>query len=157
MGIFQMLFVAKGCCRGLRDADPEDNNGAEHDAVVPGLATAHDHAHGPEPETAEAVPVLHRPLVGAVATAVPFAAPHAPFCVGAVGAVTVMANGASDALDVPSVTLITMLEKRLALALAGGLPERSPVLVLKLAQEGAFMMLKVRGLPSGSPATGVNA
>jgi hypothetical protein len=157
MGIFQMLLVAKGCCRGLRVPDPEDNNGAEHDAVVPGLATAHDHAHGPEPETAEAVPVLHRLLVGAAATAVPFAAPHAPFCVCVVGAVTVMANGASDALDVPSVTLITMLEERLPAALAGGLPESSPVLGLKLAQEGVFMMLKVRVLPSGSPATGVNA
>src|SRR5580658_1118609 len=113
MGIFQMLLVAKGCIRGLRVPDPEGNNGAEHDAVVPGLVTAHDHAHGPEPETAEAVPVLHRPLVGAVETAVPFAVPHAPFGEVCVDAVTVMVNGASDALNVPSVTLITMLEKTL--------------------------------------------
>jgi hypothetical protein len=155
--MFQMLLVAKGCCSGLRVPDVDDNSGAEHVALVTALSTAHDHAHGPEPVTAEAVPVLHRPLVGAAATGVPLAGPQAPVCVGVVTAVTAMAKGASDALNVPSLTLITMLEERLARALAGGVPESSPVLLSKLAQEGGFAMLKVRALPLGSAAVGLNA
>jgi hypothetical protein len=48
-------------------------------AVVPPLEPAQVHDHGPEPVTDEAVPVLHRLVVGAVLTVVPFADPHAPF------------------------------------------------------------------------------
>ena len=37
------------------------------------------HAHGPEPLTAEAVPAVQRPVVGALVKLAPLDAPHAPF------------------------------------------------------------------------------
>src|ERR1700681_4052769 len=72
-------------------------------------------------------------------------------------ACTSIEKSGRDALKVPSVTLITILEKRWAAAPDGAVPESSPVRVLKFAQDGAFRMLKVSALPSGSPAVGVNA
>ncbi len=48
---------------------------AEQLAVV---EPAHVQLHGPEPLTAEAVPAAHKLVVGAVATVVPLAEPHAP-------------------------------------------------------------------------------
>src|ERR1700722_4159208 len=51
---------------------------AEQLAVVPPLAPAQLHDHGPEPETDEAEPVVQRLVVGAVETVVPFADPQAP-------------------------------------------------------------------------------
>ena len=48
-------------------------------AVVPPFDPAQLQLHGPLPLTVEAEPAVHRPLVGAVLTATPFAGPHAPF------------------------------------------------------------------------------
>jgi hypothetical protein len=39
------------------------------------------HFHGPLPETAEAVPTLHRPVVGLLLKLSPFAGPQAPLTV----------------------------------------------------------------------------
>jgi hypothetical protein len=44
--------------------------------VTPPLVPAQDHSHRPLSVTAEAVPTLHRFLVGAVALLVSFAEPH---------------------------------------------------------------------------------
>ena len=52
--------------------------GALHCAVVPPFVPAQDHAHGPVPLMAEAVPVLQRPVVGADVELTLFEAPHAP-------------------------------------------------------------------------------
>jgi hypothetical protein len=53
---------------------------AEHCAVL--LLPAQDQRHGPLPDTAEAVPVLQSPVVGALLTATPLAVPQEPvgFC-----------------------------------------------------------------------------
>src|SRR5262249_1172051 len=50
-----------------------------HDVVVPLLLPAQAHFHGPLPVTAEAVPRLQSPVLGAVPTAMPLAGPHEPF------------------------------------------------------------------------------
>jgi hypothetical protein len=56
--------------------------GAPHDdAVVALLLSAQDQCHGPLPVTAEAVPRLQSPVLGAVLSATPFAGPHEPFTV----------------------------------------------------------------------------
>src|SRR6266436_4434541 len=55
--------------------------GAEHCAVVPPLEPAQLQFHGPLPVTAEAAPVLHRFVLGAVLTATPLAEPHWPFTI----------------------------------------------------------------------------
>ena len=52
---------------------------AEQVAVVPPLAPAQLHAHGPLPLTVDAVPALQRLAVGALLSVPPFEAPHAPF------------------------------------------------------------------------------
>jgi hypothetical protein len=57
----------------------EDASGAEHEAVVPPFDPVQLHVHGPEPLTAEARPVVHRLLLGALLTATPLAEPQAPF------------------------------------------------------------------------------
>jgi hypothetical protein len=59
---------------------------AEHEAVVPLFAPAQVQFQGPLPLSTEAVPVLHRPVVGGLATLVPFAAPHCPFTGTSTGA-----------------------------------------------------------------------
>ena len=51
---------------------------AEHDAFVPPPVPAHDHVHGPLPDTVLAVPAVQRLLVGALATVVPFTEPQVP-------------------------------------------------------------------------------
>ena len=52
---------------------------ALQDAVVPLFEPAHDHVHGPFPETDEAVPTLQRLVVGAEERDVPFDEPQTPF------------------------------------------------------------------------------
>jgi hypothetical protein len=52
---------------------------AEQLAVVPPLLPAQDQFHGPLPVTAEAVPIVQSPVLGAVLTALPLAVPHEPF------------------------------------------------------------------------------
>src|SRR6185503_15238233 len=67
---------------------------------------------------------------------------------------TVIVNAGSDALAVPSPTLITMLPKAPA---AVGVPASRPVAVLKVAQLGRFAIANVSVPPSGSLAVGVKA
>ena len=52
---------------------------AEQLAVVPPLLPAQDQFHGPLPVTAEAVPIVQSPVLGAVLTALPLAVPQEPF------------------------------------------------------------------------------
>jgi hypothetical protein len=52
---------------------------AEHDAAAPPLLPAQLHDHEPEPLTVDAVPVVQRFAVGALARLAPFEEPHAPF------------------------------------------------------------------------------
>jgi len=52
---------------------------AEQLAVVPPLLPAQDQFHGPLPLTAEAVPIVQSPVLGAVLTALPLAVPQEPF------------------------------------------------------------------------------
>lgn len=52
-----------------------------HDVVVPLLLLAQDQCHGPLPITAEAVPILQSPVLGAVPSAKPLAGPHELFTV----------------------------------------------------------------------------
>src|SRR5215831_3695872 len=73
---------------------------------------------------------------------------------GRFGCVTAIENAGSDVLAVPSLTLITMLEKVPA---AVGVPLSCPVLVLNVAHDGLPAMLNVSAVPvSGSLAVGVN-
>jgi hypothetical protein len=58
---------------------PLTSSWAEHDAVEPPLVPVQFQFHGPEPDTDEAVPVLHKPVVGVPVRSAPFDAPHAPF------------------------------------------------------------------------------
>ena len=68
-------------------------------------------------------------------------------------AATVIAKPGSDAVDVPSETLITML---LYVPAAVGVPLSAPVVVLKLAQLGLFWMLKLSVAPAAALVVGVN-
>jgi hypothetical protein len=52
---------------------------AWHEAVLPPFEPAHVHIHGPEPETADAVPILQRLVAGALVRSVLLAEPHMPF------------------------------------------------------------------------------
>jgi len=52
---------------------------AEQLCVVPPFCPAQDHVQGPDPLTAEAVPALHKLVVGALESVVPFEEPHDPF------------------------------------------------------------------------------
>ena len=70
------------------------------------------------------------------------------------GACTLMENAGREADALPSLTLIRMLPQVPA-ADECGVPESCPVLVLNVAQVGAFAMLKVSGRPCGSLANGV--
>jgi hypothetical protein len=54
-------------------------NKAVHWAAMPPLLPAQLHVHGPLPLTAEAVPVLHRLVVGADARVMPLDEPQTPF------------------------------------------------------------------------------
>ena len=73
---------------------------------------------------------------------------------GLLAAFTVIEKLGSEALLVPSLTEITMLEEVPTLA-ACGVPESWPVLALKLAQLGGFEIEKVSVLPLGSVVEGV--
>src|SRR4029077_12524804 len=75
-----------------------------------------------------------------------------------VGAVfgTVIANAASAAVALPSLTEITTFEYVAAFA-ATGVPCKRPVVVLKVAQVGLFAIVKVSGSLSASAAVGWNA
>ena len=66
---------------------------------------------------------------------------------------TTIENAGSDAVSLPSLTLTTIPPKVPMSALVG-VPESLPVLPLKVAQLGRFVMLKVNALPSGSLAVG---
>ena len=68
---------------------------------------------------------------------------------------TTIANAGSEAVELPSLTLMRMFENVPVCALLG-VPDNRPVVVLKVAQAGRFAMLKVSVLPSGSRAVGVN-
>jgi hypothetical protein len=54
-------------------------DGAPHGVAVPLLMPAQDQCHGPPPVTAEAVPKLQSPVLGAVLSATPLAGPQEPF------------------------------------------------------------------------------
>ena len=70
-------------------------------------------------------------------------------------AVTERLNAPSDALAVPSVTLITM-PVVIPTSPAPGVPCSKPVEVLNVAHAGRFAMLNVSVLPSASAAVGRN-
>jgi hypothetical protein len=53
-------------------------SGTRQSATPPPLLPRHAHAHGPVPDTGDAVPVAHRFVDGAALTATPFADPHCP-------------------------------------------------------------------------------
>ena len=72
-----------------------------------------------------------------------------------VAALTVIAKAGREADAVPSLTPITIPEV-VPTSAAAGVPLSCPLAVLKLAQEGLFVMEKVRLLPDGSVAVGVN-
>ena len=74
---------------------------------------------------------------------------------GVACACTWIAKAASEAESVPSLALITIFENVPTLALVG-VPERRPVELLKLAQDGGFFTENVRVLPCGSLAVGLN-
>ena len=64
-----------------------------------------------------------------------------------------MANAGNAALDVPSVTLITMFEYVPTFA-AAGVPLNWPVLLLKVAQDGLLLIAKVSVFALGSVVVG---
>ena len=82
-----------------------------------------------------------------------------PEIVGArllVGAVTAIANEGSDAVVVPSLTLITMLPN-VPVVPVGGVPLSRPIDVSNDAQLGLPEIANISVLPSGSLAVGTNA
>jgi hypothetical protein len=74
---------------------------------------------------------------------------------GVLSAATVIAKAGSDALAVPSLTLIT-IPGSVPTSAAGGVPLSSPVAVLNVAQEGLPVTAKVSALPLASEALGRN-
>ena len=70
-------------------------------------------------------------------------------------ALTVIANVGREAFATPSVTPIT-IPGSVPTSAAAGVPLSCPVAMLKFAHEGLFVMEKVRPLPAGSLAVGVN-
>lgn len=71
-----------------------------------------------------------------------------------VSALTVIVNGDSDALDLPSLTVMVTPAKLPTLLLVG-VPLNRPVAVLKLAQTGLLTMLKPSASPLASAAVGL--
>ncbi len=63
---------------GFSAEEELEARGAEQEAFEPPLLPAQLQVKGPLPATAEAVPAAHRPALGALATATPFALPQAP-------------------------------------------------------------------------------
>ena len=85
------------------------------------------------------------------------------FCVGAAHervalplaiCVTAMAKAGRETLVVPSLALMAMFEY-VPTSAAVGVPDSSPVAVLKVAQTGVFLMLKASAAPLGSVVAGV--
>jgi len=72
---------------------------------------------------------------------------------GATGASTVIVKAASEALEVPLLALIMMFESVPTCATVG-VPDSSPVAVLKVAQLGMWAIENVRALEAGSVAVG---
>ena len=71
------------------------------------------------------------------------------------GMTVIVKAGSETAVPPLSATEIPMLAKLPTLVLAG-VPLRAPVMVLNVAQEGWFWILKVSVSPSASLAVGVN-
>ena len=69
-------------------------------------------------------------------------------------AVTTMEKAAREALCVPSLTDMVMLESVPASELAG-MPVRAPVVLLNVAHEGLLVIVKVSVAPLGSVVVGV--
>ncbi len=65
-----------------------------------------------------------------------------------------MLKAGSDLLALPSLTLMTML---VYVPVVCGTPDNRPVLVLKFAQYGLFLMVKFSVSPLASDALGRNA
>ena len=65
--------------------------------------------------------------------------------------VTAMANAGRLSARLPSVTRMTMFPK---VPVDPGVPERRPVVALKVAHEGLFWIVKASVSPSGSDAEG---
>ncbi len=84
----------------------------------------------------------------------PSAPPNQGFTLPEALSVTAIGNEGSDALVVPSLTLMVMFEY-VPTSAAVGVPDSSPVALLKLAQLGAFLMLNVSLAPLGSVVLGV--
>ena len=74
---------------------------------------------------------------------------------GSLAAVTVMVNAGSDALEVPSVALITMFENAPTFELDGA-PLSSPLAVLNCAHAGPLLILNDTAAPLPPDAVGVN-
>ena len=70
-------------------------------------------------------------------------------------AFTVIVKAAREALATPSVALITM-PGSVPTSVAAGVPLSCPVAMLKFAHEGWLLIEKVRPLPAGSLAVGMN-
>ena len=70
-------------------------------AVAPLLAPAQLHVHGPLPETADGVPVMQRPVVGALLNCVPFDAPQDPSTAGLHTADSATVTGVEVSVVVP--------------------------------------------------------
>ena len=73
---------------------------------------------------------------------------------GLLAAATVIVKAGSDALFLPSLTLMTMSD---AAPAACGVPLRRPVAVLNVAQVGRFVIEKASVSPSLSCALGVRS
>ena len=85
------------------------------------------------------------------------------FCVGAAHervalplaiCVTAIAKAGKETLVVPSLTPMVMFEY-VPTSAAVGVPDNSPVALLKVAQLGVFFALKVSAAPLGSVVAGV--
>ena len=68
--------------------------------------------------------------------------------------VTAMGKAGRETVVVPLLTLMVMFEY-VATSASVGVPDNSPVFVLKLAQLGSFFTLKVSAAPLGSVVVGV--
>jgi hypothetical protein len=73
-----------------------------------------------------------------------------------VAGVTAIWNGASETLDVPSLTLI-VIPPKVPTSAAAGLPESAPDVVLKIAQAGLLAIEKVNLAPAAAVTVGSKA
>ena len=70
-----------------------------------------------------------------------------------IGAFTVMLNAANDTVSMPSLTLI-VIPLVVPVSVLAGVPLMDPLVVLKVAQVGRLVTLKLRVSPSASLAVG---